>query len=191
MKASRPSFWNLISTLVEEIRRFKQAVVVRSIAKQMGLTMVQGAQIMSIDRLTVGTNVVLDSGCYLHCGNMSWCKGMGSIVIGDNSYVGPRSVLFGMGGIRIGSDVMISPVVTITSVQHPTDNVTVPMYRQPRLYGEVVIEDDVYIGSNAVVVPGKRIGRGSVVAAGAVVVDDVEPFSVVAGVPARVVKKRR
>lgn len=53
----------------------------------------------------------------------------------------------------------------------------------------VVIEDDVLVGANAVILEGVRVGEGSVVAAGAVVVEDVPPFSVVAGTPARVIKK--
>jgi len=156
----------------------------------MGLILHQTADIVSIHRLNVEKAVVIDRNCYLHCGDIDWCKGLGGISIGYHTYIGPNCVLFGMGGIKIGNNVMIAPNVTITSVQHPTGDVTIPMYQQKRLYEEIVIDDDVYIGSNVVVIPGVRIGQGSVVAAGATVIENVEPFKIVAGTPAKVVKER-
>lgn len=150
-----------------------------------------GVTVLSPSRLEVAADVHLDHGAYLHCGGMSWCEGMGGIRIGRGSYVGPYAVLFGMGGIEIGEDVMIAPGVVISSVQHPYADTSTPMYSQDRIYGRIVIEDDVYLGSNAVVTPGVRIGRGAVVGAGAVVTGDLPPFAVAVGVPARVVADRR
>ena len=61
---------------------------------------------------------------------------------------------------------------------------------EPASATPVIVEDDVLIGANAVVIEGVRIGRGAVVAAGAVVISDVEPDTVVAGIPARVIKRK-
>ena len=61
---------------------------------------------------------------------------------------------------------------------------------QGHLYGEIVIEDDVWIAANCTITPGTRIGHGAVVGAGAVVTRDVEPYAIVGGVPARVIKQR-
>jgi len=54
----------------------------------------------------------------------------------------------------------------------------------------VVIEDDVWIGTNAIILPGRRLGKGSIIAAGAVVTRDVEPYAIVGGNPARLIKRR-
>lgn len=95
-------------------------------------------------------------------------------------------------GATIGNFVMIAPNVAILNGTHKFDRVDVPMIMQ----GEEkelnpIIEDDVWIGRNAAVMPNIRIGRGSIIGAGAVVTKDVEPFSIMGGVPAKLIKKRR
>lgn len=95
-------------------------------------------------------------------------------------------------GAAIGDYVMIAPNVTILSKSDQYSSTDIPMIQQ----GETdeilpVIEDDVWIGRNAIIMPGICIGKGSVVAAGAVVTKNVEPYSVVGGVPARLIKRRK
>ena len=148
-------------------------------------------RVQSPDRLIAGESAYVDHGCYLHCGDAEWCRGQGRIEIGARSYIGPQSILFGMGGIEIGTDVMVSPNCVISSVQHPYADMSKPMFHQERVYEKVVIEDDVYLGSNVVITPGVRVGRGAVVGAGAVVTRDIEPFGIAVGVPARVVETRK
>jgi acetyltransferase-like isoleucine patch superfamily enzyme len=152
--------------------------------------MSDNVKIVSPERLRMAPDAYLDFSAYLHCGGLSWCPDQGGIVIGKGSYVGPSTVLFGMGEIEIGDHVMISPGVVISSVQHPFADTSKPMFLQPRVYGKIVIEDDVYLGSNVVVTPGVTIGRGAVVGAGAVVTKDVPPYAVAVGVPAKVVSWR-
>ena len=67
----------------------------------------------------------------------------------------------------------------------------IPIYRQGETSKGIVIEDDVWIGARVTILDGVRVGGGSIIAAGAVVSKDVEPFSVVGGVPARVLKSRK
>lgn len=155
-----------------------------------GLVKATGVRIVAPHRLAAGGDVYLDHGAYLHCGDQAWCEGAGGISIGRGSYVGPYCVLFGMGGIEIGEQVMIAPGAVLSSVQHPWHDTSRPMYEQPRVYGKIAIEDDVYIGSNAVVTPGVRVGRGAVIGAGAVVTRDVPAYAVAVGVPARLVASR-
>ena len=88
--------------------------------------------------------------------------------------------------IRIGNGVMIAPSVTLSTTGHPVH----PDLREDfrRFSKPIVIEDKVWIGSNSAVLPGVRIGYGSVVGAGSVVTRDVPPMSVAVGVPCRVVR---
>lgn len=155
-----------------------------------GLRRAPGVRIVAPHRLRAAGDVYVDHGAYLHCGDQAWCEGAGGIAIGRGSYIGPNCVIFGMGGIEIGAQVMLAPGAVLSSVQHPWHDTSRPMYEQPRVYGKIAIEDDVYIGSNAVVTPGVRIGRGAVVGAGAVVTHDVPAYAVVAGVPARPIASR-
>ena len=143
----------------------------------------------SPDRLFLGTGTVVDGGVLLHCGGMSWAPG-GEIRMGENCYVGPNAVLFGAGEIHMGDHVLVSPGVVIASHQHSFGERDRPMAQQPIRFAPVVIEDDVWIGANATVLPGVRIGEGAVVGAGAVVTGDVPPGAVVMGIPARVVRER-
>ncbi len=108
-------------------------------------------------------------------------------------------------GTRIGSFCSIAGGVRIGGTNHPLGYVSTHPFlylanrgfvdrNDDELLAEgnapVVIEDDVWLGSNAVVLPGCRVGRGAVVAAGAVVTRDVGPYEIVAGVPARVIRRR-
>jgi maltose O-acetyltransferase len=92
----------------------------------------------------------------------------------------------------IGNFVMIAPNVAIISSMHNHDRLDIPMIFQGATTGEkVIIEDDVWLGRNVLVMPGVRIGKGSIVAAGAVVTRDVPEYKIVGGVPARIIKDRR
>jgi len=112
-----------------------------------------------------------------------------SIRLGSRSGLGIRCRL--LGPITIGEDVMMGPDVLIMTGSHETADVTHPMLGQGFLPDRPVkIEDDVWIGARAIILPGVTIHRGSVIGAGSVVTRDVDPFTVVAGNPARSVKKR-
>jgi acetyltransferase-like isoleucine patch superfamily enzyme len=113
------------------------------------------------------------------------------IEIGDRVVIRPQTVLManGVSRIIIGNDVLIGSGVHIYVNNHRFDNRDVKIADQGYFPSEdVVVEDDVWIGANAILLPGVRIGRHSVVAAGSVVTRPVEPFSVYAGVPARKIK---
>ena len=188
MKWIRFLRWHFSNSYKEYRRREKAADARASSISHTpaGVGVAENVKIVSPEYFRAAGDVYLDYGVYVHCGHVSWCPEIGSIRAGNNTYVGPYSVLFGMGEIEIGSHVMISPHVVVTSVEHPITDTQRPMYSQPRIYGKVIIEDDVYIGSGTVVTPGVRIGRGAVVGAGAVVTSDVPAYSIALGVPARV-----
>lgn len=113
-----------------------------------------------------------------------------NIQIGDYSGIGINARV--QGPLQIGSHCMMGPDVIIYTRGHNIEDVEVPMmFQGDTPEREVIIEDDVWIGARAILLPGVRIGRGSVVAAGAVVTKDVEPYTIVGGVPAVVIKSRR
>lgn len=93
-------------------------------------------------------------------------------------------------GITVGDYVMIGPKCLFASVHHSFDDWDKPMIFQHAEIKNIVIEDDVWIGANVTVLGGVRVGRGSVIAAGAVVSRDVEPYSIVGGVPAKLIRHR-
>ena len=91
----------------------------------------------------------------------------------------------------IGDYVMIAPDVKILSTTHIHSRVDVPMVLQGETESEIVnIADDVWIGRNAIIMPGVSIGKGAIVGAGAVVTKNIKPYTIVGGVPAKLIKKR-
>jgi acetyltransferase-like isoleucine patch superfamily enzyme len=109
----------------------------------------------------------------------------GRITIGAESFINYGTAIGAAGDLRIGERVNIAPFVTIfdTTYHDPYDRKRVPPAR------EVTICDDVFIGAKASIMPGVTIGEGAIVATGAVVTHDVRPFTIVAGVPAKVVEE--
>ena len=114
----------------------------------------------------------------------------GTIDIGENVFVGPYSVLYGHGGLRIGDNCLIAAHTVIVPSNHTFADVSVPIREQSQSSLGITIEEDVWIGCGARILDGVTIGRGCVVGAGAVVNASLEAHSVAVGVPARAVRKR-
>ena len=112
------------------------------------------------------------------------------LIVGDNSNIGIMSYLGCGGGVTIGDNVMMGPKVSIHSENHEFSSNTDSIKSQGVNKGEVIIENDCWLGAGCRVLAGVTIGEGSVVAAGAVVSKDVKPYSIVGGVPARTIKQR-
>jgi acetyltransferase-like isoleucine patch superfamily enzyme len=111
--------------------------------------------------------------------------GRTGITIGRRSIINQQCCLDGRGGLSIGDYVSISPGVWILTDGHDMHD---PLFRE--VLAPVTIGDHVWIGSRALILPGITVGEGAVVAAGAVVTSDVEPYTVVGGVPARPIGAR-
>jgi galactoside O-acetyltransferase len=115
----------------------------------------------------------------------------GKITLGDNVFLGDfTSVNANDAEIRIGSNTAIGPMCLIQGANHAFDRMDIPIVEQGHAPSTVVIEDNVWIGAHAVILPGTRIHSGAVIAAGAVVSRNVPADTVVGGVPARVLRKR-
>lgn len=110
--------------------------------------------------------------------------------VGDNSNIGAFAFVGCSGYIDIGSRVLMGPRVTLLAENHLFDDHDLPIKDQGIERRHITIEDDCWLGADSTIVAGVTVGRGSVVAAGAVVTRDVPESSVVAGVPARVVRRR-
>ncbi|WP_027189368.1 acyltransferase [Paucidesulfovibrio longus] len=117
-------------------------------------------------------------------------KHPGGITFGDNVTLNTGCFLGGGGGLTIGSDVMIGAGSKIVTSAHTHDKTDIPMREQGLEWKPVHVEDDVWFGFDVVVLPGVRIGRGSILGAASVVTRDVPPYSVVAGNPGRVLRQR-
>lgn len=137
--------------------------------------------------VSIGDDTIVMHGAILHVYNFRGMKQSG-IRIGRNSLIGEYSVIRGQGGVTIGDRVYTSPFVQIVSVNHVFDDPNQPFIDQGITAEGIIVEDDVWIGSGAVITDGVRIGKGAVVAGGAVVTKDVEPHTIVGGVPAKVIR---
>lgn len=136
----------------------------------------------------IGRNTIVMHGAILHVYNFRNLPHAG-IKIGADSLIGEYTVIRGQGGVSIGDRVYTSPMTQLIAVNHVFNDPHKPFVDQGITAQGIVVEDDVWLGSAAVVTDGVRIGKGAVVAAGAVVTRDVPPHTVVAGVPAKAIKE--
>ena len=111
---------------------------------------------------------------------------VGDVVIGDHTRIGLHCTV--IGPVTIGSHVNLAQGITVTALNHNFEDAGLRIDEQGVSTKAVTIGDDVWIGTNAVILPGVNVGSHCVIAAGAVVTKDVPDHSLVAGVPAKVVK---
>lgn len=115
----------------------------------------------------------------------------GRIEIGSGSSIANNCSLSGeSAGIFIGEHVMIAPGCVLVAFNHGFSRIDIPMVKQPNDEAPIYIENDVWIASNCTITKGVRIGKGSIIAANSVVTKDVLPYSIVGGIPAKLIKSR-
>ena len=145
----------------------------------------------STQKIIFGNRVTIGKYAIIRPGNLYGGEPGEGLRVGDHSNIGPYCYIGCSGFISIGNNVMISPRVSIYAENHVFDSPDATIKSQGVKRESVVIEDDCWIAANSILLAGVTIGKGSVVAAGSVVTQDVPPYSVVAGVPARIIKNRR
>jgi len=128
-----------------------------------GLTIFSNVTLVCPDLIKMGKNVHINYGCFIDASQ-------GEIEIGNNVLIGPYCVL------RAANHIFSDPNISILEQGHES--------------GKIIIEDDVWLGAHVTIVPNVKIGRGSVIGAGAVVTKDIEPFSIAVGVPAKKIGTR-
>jgi len=165
------------------------------------------------NNLEVGYNTIIEDGAEINCLSQQGIKlgnrvtiGKYAIIrpsniyggpigegltMGDNSNIGPYNYIGCSGKITIGNNVMLAPRVSVYAENHVFDHPEILIRDQGVEKKEVIIEDDCWIAANSILLAGVTIGKGSVVAAGSVVTENVPPYSVVAGVPAKWIKSRK
>lgn len=144
---------------------------------------------LSKQGIVLGDNVSIHRNTIIECTGVIRELGEG-LVIGNNVGIAQNCFIQVRGFVSIGSNVMFGPNVSIFSENHGFENTEVPMIKQATIRKGVVIEDDVWLGTQSVILDGVTIGKGSIVAAGAIVNISVPPYSIVAGVPAKIIKSR-
>ena len=159
-------------------------------------------------KIRIGDNVVIDDGCCLDAkgvdnrgidigtgvfvgrGTILSCKN-GDIVIDDHANIGFNCEIFSGGRVRLGRNALVAAYTYLVGGDHTYDRTDTPVLHQNRVAQGIEVDDNVWLGAHVVVADGVTIGRDVIVGAGAVVRNDVPPFGVAAGVPARVVRHRR
>lgn len=133
---------------------------------------------------SLGEHTVIERGCKLaHPYNIKIGKG---VYMNNNvKFLNTPDA-----GITIGDDVIIAPDVTFVVASLDYRDWQKPLKDGKRTYKGITVKDDVWIGTNATILPGVTIGKGAIVGAGAVVTKDVPPYAIVGGVPAKVIKYR-
>jgi acetyltransferase-like isoleucine patch superfamily enzyme len=135
-------------------------------------------------RISIEEEVMLDRGIDIKAHDNGWVE------IGKRTYVGPYCCFAGPGHIKIGEECMIASHTGIYANNHNFADLTRPMNSQGVTSKGIVIENDCWLGTGVKVLDGVRIGRGSIIGAGAVVTKDIPPYSIAVGVPAKVIGQR-
>lgn len=136
--------------------------------------------------VTIGKSTMIRPSSYYGVGNI----GMG-LKIGDNSSIGPFGYVGCAGSIKIGKNVMIGPRVSLFAENHNFLNPNISIKQQGVSNTGIIVDDDCWIGSGAIILDGVHLKSGSVVAAGAVVTKSFSKNVVIGGVPAKVIKSRK
>jgi len=133
-----------------------------------------------------GKDIFIENNVFIHENVL--IRSNAKIVIGEGTTINRNCCI--LAKVMIGKDCSIAPNVVIAGSNHKFNEIEVSVKKQGVIMNGIIIEDDVWISANATILDGVTIGKGSVIAAGAVVNKDVPPLTVVGGVPARILKAR-
>ena len=206
--AARRNTWRHVSremrrSLAQTVKWFRAAQHIpantvldrRAILSGVQLRVGQRTRIEDFVRLQSGgpssenETIVIGDDCSIRSHAQIYTMG-GAVTIGNRCSVNPFCVLYGTGGLRIGNMVRIASHTVIVPSMHRFDRIDIPICEQGSDSHGIEIGDDVWIGAGVRILDNVRIGNGAIVAAGAVVVKDIPPYSIVGGVPARLIRMR-
>lgn len=145
-----------------------------------------GFRIEYPSKIELGSDSYFGLDCKIYASELSKVKIGSNISFNSNVMINAR----GEGNILIGDNVLIGPNVVLRSCNHTFQKLKEPIINQGMEKGNITIKDNVWIGSNCVILSNCTIGKGSIIAAGSVVTKNIEAYSIVGGVPAKLLKKR-
>lgn len=187
------------------VRRSRQLVAAARLRLRRDIELNRLARLSNALGLSIGSGSFVDVGAtlkggespgfFLAIGERVTIRGnsyvsarKGNVELGDDSYIGHAVWIGGRGRITIGSWLLCGPYSVIVSSNHDFRRKDIPYASQGEIASTVIIEDNVWIGASAVVLPGAVVGSNSVVAAGSVVAGEVPRGVLVGGVPARKIR---
>jgi len=136
--------------------------------------------VLPFNRFELGSLSTIEDFCTIN-------NGVGDVIIGKETRIGMGNVI--IGPVTIGNSVIFAQNIVMSGLNHSYEDVTLSIDKQKVTRAPIIVEDECWIGANAVITAGITIGKHSVVAAGAVVTKDIPPYSVAVGNPARVIKQ--
>jgi galactoside O-acetyltransferase len=149
-----------------------------------------GSTILKPEHISFGREFLIGSNCKIYCQDP---EAGSTLVIGRKVSLNDGVCINADcgGQIFIGDNVIIGPNVIIRAANHRTSDLEKPIRSQGHVAGLINIEDGVWIGAGAIILPDVRIGEGAIIGAGSVVTKDIPPFSIAVGIPATVKASRR
>ncbi|MFK5889551.1 MAG: acyltransferase [Flavobacteriaceae bacterium] len=145
---------------------------------------------LSYNGVEIGNNFTLGKYSIIECTGVLRNVGS-SLKIGDNVGINHYCFIGVRGDIEIGDNVIFGPRVNIFSENHNFNKIDIPIKNQGVTKGKTTIGSDVWIGANVSIMSGVDIGNSCVIAAGSVVTKNIPPYSIVGGVPAKIIKNRK
>lgn len=166
---TRPNWWIRLFSFVY-LKRGKGSIIYRSVRQDLP----------PFNRFSLGCYSVVEDFTCLN-------NAVGDLIIGDHTRIGLRNTI--IGPAHIGSHVNLAQNITVSGLSHNYQDVNKRIDEQGVSTELITIEDDVWVGANAVILSGVTLGKHSIVAAGSVVSRSIPPYSLCAGIPAKVIKQ--
>lgn len=136
--------------------------------------------VMPYNKFEMGANSLIEDYAVVN-------NAVGDVLIGDRTLIGISSIV--IGPVVLGNDILLAQHVVLSALNHGYADVEKSIREQKESTEPIVVGDEVWIGANAVVTSGVKLGKHAIVAAGSVVTRDVPPYTIVAGSPARAIKE--
>ncbi len=158
-----------------------------------GSTLGKDMVILNPQDISVGHHTNFQRGCAIESWHLPYMKQYGNMFVGDDCNFGEYTHITTINRVEIGNGVLTGRFVLITDNSHGKEDYSdfdlAPGKREVTSKGPTIIEDNVWLGDKVAVLSGVRVGKGAVIAANAVVTKDIPPYTIAAGVPARVIKE--
>ena len=183
------SIWTnfIISFLPGASGRLLRGILIKKLMKKSGknISLGVGVTIKGYKNIEMGSNITIMEYSRLYAEDAV-------LTLGNNIGINSNTTIDAScgGNITIGDNVIIAQNVVLRASNHKYNDIDIPIIQQGHTGGQIIVGNDCWIGANAVITPNVKIGDHSIVAAGAVVTKNVESFSIVGGVPAKLIRKR-